>query len=108
MGRLRKSLLAYYKYEAAGEPVQIDIPKRKYIAVFTFLSPATNRTTMEPTDVLGSGPDCNLGNQSAEIYNKSAVGLYKAGQYGEAEPVLKRVLAIREQSLVLLCYKQTF
>src|SRR6202162_1723534 len=35
MSRLRKSLLAYYKYDAPSEPFQIDIPKGKYVALFS-------------------------------------------------------------------------
>lgn len=99
IGRLRKSLLAYYKYEAPSEPLQIDIPKRKYIATFAILSAQSMQLTKEPD---GPAVNCAVADtdyRSAEICNKDAVSLYKSGRYVEAEPILKRVLAIRERSL---------
>ena len=99
-GRLRKTLLAYYHYEAPSEPLQIDIPKRKYIA--TFSGPA-GHSPGPPVDSAGAGTlhgsFSPSGYQSSELLNKSAVNFYKVGQYAEAEPILKRVLAIREESL---------
>lgn len=86
-------LLVYYKYEAPSEPFQIDIPKGKYVATF---SP----TLQTPPPRSGRAADEKPPEfQSPESLNKTAVGLYKRGQYEEAELVLKRVLAIREHSL---------
>lgn len=99
MSRLRKSLLAYYKYEAPAEALQIDIPKRKYVATFATLSRHSTRPAIESAGLASSSRISESEYQSAEIFNKNAVGLYKSGQYAEAEPILKRVLAIREQSL---------
>jgi tetratricopeptide (TPR) repeat protein len=100
IGRLRKSLLVYYKYEGASEPIQIDIPKRKYIA--TFSGPAEHSPGPR-LDLAGAGTSqCSFSQsdyQSSELLNKSAVNFYKSGQYAEAEPILQRVLAIREESL---------
>jgi tetratricopeptide (TPR) repeat protein len=91
MSRLRKGLLAYYKYEAAAEPFQIEIPKGKYVALFsratrTPIPPTPGRTQEQPV-------------WSPEALNKEAVGLYRRGQYDDAEPILKRVLELRQQSL---------
>ena len=100
MSRLRISLLAYYKYEAPSEPFQIDIPKRKYVAMFSTASrplapPKPSRAIPEKQPHSAPEPE----SQSAECLNKSAVNLYQRGEFEEAEPLLKRVMAVREQSL---------
>lgn len=100
VGRLRKNLLAYYRYETPSDPFQIDIPKRKYIATFPITSPRSAQPTADATvSETANGAASESEYQSAELLNKNAVGLYRAGQYTEAEPILKRVLAIREEML---------
>jgi tetratricopeptide (TPR) repeat protein len=94
MSRLRKSLLAYYKYDAPTEAFQIDIPKGKYVAMFSPVS-----RTPVPARAGRARHETTPAFQSSESLNKTAVGLYRQGHYEEAELVLKRVLEIREQSL---------
>jgi tetratricopeptide (TPR) repeat protein len=100
IGRLRKTLLVYYHQEAPSASIQIDIPKRKYIATFSRVSQPAPPPKVDPAiQKLPGAPVSVSDYQSAENLNKSAVRLYKHGQYSEAEPILERVLAIREKAL---------
>ena len=101
MGRLRKSLLAYYKYEAPSEHIQIDIPKRKYIATFSQVVQPPSAPVANQAAPGAPPPVSESEYQSANTLNRRAVRLHSNGQYAEAEPILKRVLAIREQALGL-------
>lgn len=92
IARLRRSLLAYYRYEAPAESFQIDIPKRRYLALFVRAASPTPVRVPTETTVETAGA-------SAENLTKSAVRLYSAGQYAEAEPILKQALLIRERAL---------
>jgi tetratricopeptide (TPR) repeat protein len=91
ISRLRKNLLAYYKYEDPSAVFQIEIPKGKYVAIFARRSSA--KTAERPRIGPTSKPE------SPELLNRTAVGLYRQGQYQDAEPILQRVLKMREESL---------
>ena len=96
--RIRDKLLRYYSKEGWKDPVWIDIPLGGYVPTFWVpTDPAAKKSRSKRASPLQAVSESEF--QSPEILNKDAVRLYKNGQYAEAEPILRRALAIRDEQL---------